>query len=579
MFRFGSLLCVAALCLFSANLCAQTTVNVEISGIDEILEDNVRLYLSIEQQKNHPLLSDGRLARLHKKATQEISAALQPYGYYRPTINASLEKSDTGEWLASYEIDPGLPLPIAEFNFSVSPEMGQDPEFKQLIEQQSLQVGSVFTHLEYEAFKSSLAKLAAERGYFRAVFTDRRVEVDLEDYVARVYLDYDGGPRFRFGEIKLRQDVLRPEFLQRFMPFQQGEAYSFDKVVELQHILNDTNYFQTVEVSPGEPLDDSNEIPIEVTLTPRKKNLYLLGLGYGTDTGARTKLGWQRPRVNDRGHRFDSEIRLSEVGYSLGANYRVPVLNPRTDQLVYSVSEVNEEVEDVDSDLRAVGVSLNHSRGEWRETLALDYEREDFEIGNDDDETTLLVPGISWSRTWGKSFIFVLDGLRFDLALRGADEGLGSDVDFGQVASRLKFISSLNRNNRFIARGSIGSITTRDFEKLPPSKRFFAGGSQSVRGYEYKSLGPEDDSGDVIGAKRLLTGSIEFEHSLNDRWGIAVFYDVGNAVEDFDDELERGAGFGVRWKSPVGPVRIDLASALSDDGDPWRLHINIGPDL
>ena len=579
MFRFGSLLCVAALCLFSANLCAQTTVNVEISGIDEILEDNVRLYLSIEQQKNHPLLSDGRLARLHKKATQEISAALQPYGYYRPTINASLEKSDTGEWLASYEIDPGLPLPIAEFNFSVSPEMGQDPEFKQLIEQQSLQVGSVFTHLEYEAFKSSLAKLAAERGYFRAVFTDRRVEVDLEDYVARIYLDYDGGPRFRFGEIKLRQDVLRPEFLERFMPFQQGEAYSFDKVVELQHILNDTNYFQTVEVSPGEPLDDSNEIPIEVTLTPRKKNLYLLGLGYGTDTGARTKLGWQRPRVNDRGHRFDSEIRLSEVGYSLGANYRVPVLNPRTDQLVYSVSEVNEEVEDVDSDLRAVGVSLNHSRGEWRETLALDYEREDFEIGNDDDETTLLVPGISWSRTWGKSFIFVLDGLRFDLALRGADEGLGSDVDFGQVASRLKFISSLNRNNRFIARGSIGSITTRDFEKLPPSKRFFAGGSQSVRGYEYKSLGPEDDSGDVIGAKRLLTGSIEFEHSLNDRWGIAVFYDVGNAVEDFDDELERGAGFGVRWKSPVGPVRIDLASALSDDGDPWRLHINIGPDL
>jgi translocation and assembly module TamA len=297
-----------------------------------------------------------------------------------------------------------------------------------------------------------------------------------------------------------------------------------------------------------------------------------------TDTGARTKFGWQRPRVNDRGHRFDSEIGVSEVGHKLEANYRVPVLNPRTDQLVYSVSEVDEELDDVDSDLRTVGVSLNRRRGDWRETLALEYQREDFEIGNDSDETALLIPGVTWSRIWGNNFIYVLDGLRFDFALRGADEELGSDVSFSQVYSSLKFITSLNRNNRIIARGSVGSTSTNDFDKLPPSVRFFTGGSQTVRGYEYRSLGPEDDSGDVIGARRLLTGSLEFEHSLNDRWAVAVFYDAGNAIDDFDDDLERGAGFGVRWNSPVGPVRIDLANAISDD-ESWQLHINIGPDL
>jgi translocation and assembly module TamA len=136
------------------------------------------------------------------------------------------------------------------------------------------------------------------------------------------------------------------------------DDYSLDKLIELQHVLNDTDYFQTVEVSPGEALPGSNEIPVEVSLTPRKENRYLFGFGYGTDTGARTKFGWQRPRVNDRGHRFDSEIGVSEVGHKLEANYRVPVLNPRTDQLVYSVSEVDEELDDVDSDLRTVGVSL-----------------------------------------------------------------------------------------------------------------------------------------------------------------------------------------------------------------------------
>ena len=96
-------------------------------------------------------------------------------------------------------------------------------------------------------------------------------------------------------------------------------------------------------------------------------------------------------------------------------------------------------------------------------------------------------------------------------------------------------------------------------------------------------LPPTDDDGEVIGGRYLLVGSAEYEHYFNDRWGIALFYDIGNAyddiVDELGDELERGAGFGLRWKSPIGPVRVDLANAITDDDRPWRLHINIGPDL
>ena len=120
-------------CLFTAPAGAQTPVSVEITGIDKLLETNVRLFLSIEQQKDHPLITEGRLKRLHKKAIQEISAALQPYGYYRPAIDSSLVKSDSGEWRATYSIDPGPALPIAEFNFTINPEMAQDPEFAELL--------------------------------------------------------------------------------------------------------------------------------------------------------------------------------------------------------------------------------------------------------------------------------------------------------------------------------------------------------------------------------------------------------------------------------------------------------------
>ena len=109
--------------------------------------------------------------------------------------------------------------------------------------------------------------------------------------------------------------------------------------------------------------------------------------------------------------------------------------------------------------------------------------------------------------------------------------------------------------------------------------RFFAGGTQSVRGYAYEELGPTNENGDVVGGKFLLTGSIEFEHYFDDSWGAAVFLDAGDAFDSFDDDLEKGAGFGLRWKSPVGPVRIDLANAISTDDQDWRLHVSIGPDL
>jgi len=566
-------------CFFTAPAGAQTPVSVEITGISEVLETNVRLFLSIEQQKDHPLITAGRLQRLHKKAIDEISAALQPYGYYRPAVDSSLIKSDSGEWRATYAIDPGQTLPIAEFNFTINPEMAQDPEFAKLLRNATLQAGNPFSHLEYENFKASLAKLAAERGYFDAKFIEHRIEIDLDIYAARIYLNYAGGERYYFGEIVTQQDVLDDELLQRLIPFAQGDPYDLSKLVKFKQVLNNTFYFKTADISVGEPQAGNNQVPIDVSLSPRKRHRYETGLGYGTDTGARARFNWLIPRVNRRGHRFKTEIEVSERGHDLQSSYLVPVLNPRTDQIVYSVGEKVEEFEDTDSTLRTVGVSLIHGRGKWRETLALNYQQEDFESGEDEGDSRLLIPGVNWSRIWGSEFINVFDGLRFDLSLRGASESLASDTDFTQLRTKLKFITSLSSRDRIIAKGEYGYTSTPDFEQLPSSIRFFSGGAQSVRGYKYQSLGPTDDDGDVVGGAYLILGSIEFEHYFNDRWGVAVFFDTGNAIDDLDEDLEQGAGFGLRWKSPVGPVRIDLANAISDDDKPWRLHINIGPDL
>ena len=575
-FRF---LTIFVLIFSASTLYAEVSVDVEIDGVRTKHQTNIRLFLSIEQQKDHTLLSEGRLRRLHNKAKAEIEAAMQPFGYYKPTIQSSLVEIEEGQWLATYDIKRGPGIPIQVFDLSLSPSMQADIEFQKLIDESKLVIGERFEHSDYENFKSSLARLAAERGYFTASFSEHRVEIDLDNYVARVFLKYDGGSRYIFGVLDLQQDVLEPELLSRFIPFEKGDPYSLSALLDFQQALNDTDYFHSVDISPGKIEEGSNEVPVKVRLSPRKPNRYNFGLGYGTDTGARAKFGWQKPRVNRKGHRFDSEIGVSELGYSFKANYRVPILNPRTDQLVYSVGEVKEEFDDSESTLRTLGISLARSRGDWRETISLNYQREQFTIADDTDNSTLLIPGISWGRTWGNDFINVIDGLRFDISLRGADTGFASDTDFTQVRGTIKFITPLSPTDRFITRGTFGTTGTDEFDELPASIRFYAGGAQSVRGYSYQSLGPMDSDGEVVGGKHLATGSIEYEHSFNEKWGIAVFYDAGNAIDDLNDDLEHGTGFGIRWKSPIGPVRIDLASAITKDGEPWRLHINIGPDL
>jgi len=579
MYKMQRILLALLACFYSATLFAQVSVTVKISGIDKQLEDNVRLFLSIEQQKEHPLMSEGRLQRLHKKAPQEISKALQPFGYYRPDIKTEISQPTPNHWLATYSIELGPPLPIGQLNLVISEEMRDDPEFKALIKDLPLHKGDVFNHLEYENAKADLTKLAVERGYFDDRFVEHRVDIDLDVYEARIYLNYDGGRRYHFGDVRFDQDVLNPEFLQRYITFDKGTPYELSELIDLQQALNDSRYFNLVEISPDETEPGSFEVPITISLTPRKPNRYSFGLGYGTDTGARAKFGWEKPRLNRKGHRFNTNASVSQIGHSFTVFYRVPVFNPRTDQLIYSAGVVDEDTDNTDSTVHSVGVSLNRNRGEWRESLSIDYQRENYVISDDHEISYLLMPGVNWSRTWGDDFIYTFDGLRFDIALRGANQKVLSDNNFFQLQGGIKAINPLGKHNRIISRGNLGAIWTEDFSQVPTSLRFYTGGSQSVRGYAYQSLGPKDDNNDDIGGKYLMVGSIEFEHSFDNKWSVAFFYDAGNAMDDIKEDLERGAGFGVRWKSPVGAVRFDFASAVSRDNKPWRFHLNIGPDL
>ena len=567
---------IALLCIQSAY--AAINVNVSVEGVEGDIEKNVFAFLSIEQLKEHQDLTEVLLKKLHKKAPDEIRKALQPFGYYRPDIQAELVLEGS-IWNAIYKITPGDPVIIDNVEISITGEGRDHKSFRRLIENIPVHKGGILNHQQYEETKRLLLDTAMNFGFLNPEMVKSRIEVHTEKGAADVFLDFDTGPQFHFGDVTFIQDVFSQEFLARFVPFSKGEPYAVSMILNLQKALTNSDYFESVEVMPRIEQAEGLEVPIEVKLIPQKRNKYKFGLGYGTDTGFRGSVVWEITRINKDGHRFGLALKASEINSGITGRYTIPLRDPRTDRLAFTGGISREDTDTSESEKIFAGAQFDHLRYGWKESMYLNFEEEDFDVASDEGRTTLLMPGISWTKIWADNPVNTKKGLRIYLDIHGANEGLVSDTSFLQFQSQIKYIRGLWAGSRIIMRGEAGTSIMSEFSELPPSVRFFAGGDNSVRGYDYESLGPKDENGDVAGGRHLLAGSIEYEHKIIGNWSAALFYDAGNAIDSISDPIESGAGFGIRWKSPVGPVRIDLAFPLSESQKDWRIHLVVGPDL
>lgn len=553
-------------------------VKVAVEGVRGEMLRNVLAYLSLEQQKSHPNLTDGRIQRLHKKAFDEIRSALRPFGYYQAVVEGELTKKES-VWLARYRIDPGDPVKIKQLDVVIKGSGAQDEHFVELLKNLPVQEGQILEDGLYEKAKKSLQNLAARRGYLDAVLVRHEVQVSTAENRAIVHLHLDSGPQYRFGDVSITHDLFHPTFLYRFVHIKKGQPFQLAALLRLQTSLSDSDYFQHVEVRADREMAEGLEVPVIVTLEPRKRNKYTAGVGYGTDTGMRGSLGWENRRINSWGHKMQSELRLSEIKKSFTTQYMVPLENPATEYLEYLAGWHKEDTETSESETSLLGVSHIHTRGDWKETFYLNFQEERFNVGDQGGRSILLMPGISWKRIRADNRIFATRGNRVSLDLRGAHKSVVSDASFAQLRMKAKWIRGLWRSGRVILRGEGGTSMVETFSELPASVRFFAGGDQSIRGYEYNSLGPTDENGDVVGGKHLMVGSLEIEHQFYKKWSAAVFYDLGNAIDELTDPYKKGVGGGIRWRSPVGQIRVDVALGLSKDHPSWRLHLTVGPDL
>ena len=322
---------------------------------------------------------------------------------------------------------------------------------------------------------------------------------------------------------------------------------------------------------------------MQVELTRRERRSLSAGVGFSTDVGPRFRGNWREHWVNPQGQSRSADTELAQLRQSVSAGYEIPLDPPMTDRLRVGGGLQREDIEDVESELATLGVQWQHRfETDWLQILSLRWEGERYTIGDDDETGTssLLLPGASYSRLVQDSALDPSKGYNLRIDVSGAHRALLSAADILHIKASAKGLTTLAYKHRFLARFQIGGLGTNSFTDVPPSLRFFAGGDQSVRGYGYETLSPLNDSGATEGGRYLIAGSVEYQYEFVNNWRSALFVDHGNAINQLLDPLATGVGVGVRWISPVGPLRLDLAKGLNPEfGGDWRIHFSMGPEL
>jgi len=555
----------------------RTLADVELSGVEGPAAANVLAFIDLDDEPCDA--PHWRVEQLRSQTPARVRQALQVYGYYEPRIASTLEFGKDC-WHAKLEVTLGEPVRLRDLDIKLLGEAQRDPAFAAFTARALLRPGAALDQGAYEALKRGWSDLARERGYADAKFAANRIDVYPDQRAADIVLHFDSGPRYAFGELSLVQDVLTEKLVRSYVQFAPGDPYEARRLTDLYSALVDSGYFRTIDVHPLDPDRERHTISVEMVLTEAARRQISYGVGFSTDTGPRFRFGRNNRRVNERGHQLGVNAELSPVISELTANYRMPLRDSRSEWVNYDTGLKREVTDSSKSESLELGARRVLERpNDWTRTLMASLQIEDFEVADQSGRARLLMPGVDWTRIRADNAIRPAQGSRLSLEVRTANDSLGSDTTFLQAIAQGKWIWSLSGGARLLVRGKIGATAKRSFDELPPSVRFFAGGDNSVRGYDYQALGPVDANGEVIGGSRLVTGSFEFEKPLRERWSLAFFVDSGNAFEGTRIDAKTGAGIGGRWRSPLGPIRVDLAHPFDDPTTEWRFHVSLGPDL
>lgn len=527
-------------------------------------------------------------AEVELRAPPEIRAFLAPYLPEAPAAPAALDETrrrlqrELPEWLATEGyFSPRIDFPAADGGLVVAIEPGPrtvvaDVEIsiagplpagrrEALLRSWSLPAGKPFRQADWNAAKQGVLQDLLAVGHAGARLANSLADIDPEGRRARLYLEYDAGPPYRFGELRVEGlERYTPELVERYNAgVHPGEAYRADRVTALQRALQATPYFSSVQIDierGGEPgADGSVTAPVHVLVRERTPHRLAVGTGLSSNTGARVELGYRSADFLGRAWELNSGLRLEQKRQTAYADVYLPPDRLRYRDSFGALVE-HSDIQGLATERLALGAQRLQQRGSLEMRLSLNWQQERRRPeGGEATTNRALVPDSQW--TWRRvdSLIEPRNGIVLQARLGGGARAALSDRDFVRLYGRYQQFFPLSRRNVLTLRGELGYTLADSRQGIPQDYLFRAGGTGSVRGYAYQSLGVREGDA-VVGGRHLATASLELTHWVNERWGVAAFFDAGDAADSRADfRLARGYGLGARWQSPAGPIAVDFA--------------------
>jgi translocation and assembly module TamA len=573
--------------LLSAIEAQAASVDVELDGLSEEMRAAVRATLELSEYEKRDI-SPAELRSAFRESDQQIRRALEPFGFYDVEIEKNLSGDAQNGWKARFNVAPGKPAIVHSERVEVHGEGREQRRVAEAVAGFAPKVGDRLDHATYEASKAVIDTSLRGAGFLDAKITRRQVIVRPENEAADIDLRWDSGARYRFGDVRFSGDAPFPEeFLQEFVPWKDGDFFNSERVLRLQQRLVDADYFQLVSVQPALDEKKDGEVPIDVLLNRDERTVYSGEVYYSTDFGAGVKVGAERRWLNKKGHKADAEVEYSQRLQEYAFHYQIP--RPAREDRSYDFGAAYRDETTDTSRSRNFQLAATRSEKRWHgftRTIGLRYFHGDFVIGKEDEtqefgESTMLAAEGTLTRRRVNDRLAPRRGYVFDVGLRLASDAVVSDTDLAQAFSSITWLLPQGDKGRFKLRGQAGALAARDFNALPPDMRFFAGGDRSIRGFDYQEIGETNADDVVIGGKYLAVASAEYEYYFTEDWGAAVFADAGDAFTD-QFNLNASVGVGVRWRSPLGPIRVDFAFPVEHAlplQQSWRLHVFLGPDI
>lgn len=556
-------------------------LDIQIAGIEGDLRENVHAALAPPAGLARNGMVDVLwLDHFQRSIPQRTRAALQPFGYYQAQVQVEREVTPQGVHRLLVQVDPGPPVRVSQVHVAIEGVGHGIAQLRELIDDFPLAPGDILRHDLYEEAKGRLEARAIDLGFLDAEYHTQVIRVWRAEQRAEIELVLDTGTRYFFGATALQGAEQYPQrFLERYLAFAPGDVFSFERLGQTQLNFLDSDRFRQVTIHPRRELAEDHQVPVDIELEPSLPKRLRPGIGYGTDTGGRFSLRYRDVNVWRLGHELAAELTTAEFRQSLGASYTIP--SYRNIQS-HTILRTGLDREDIDTyETRTVFLELERLRSfaQGRTgSVFLRLSQTDFTIGEVDDRTRMVMPGVRFSRRQYRDTVRPQHGYRYALEVRGTSRTLGSDTGLVQVITAANGLLDLPAGFSIFSRVQANTTLQGDpLEEVPPDLRFFAGGDQSIRGYAYQSVGPQNELGQVIGGRHLLVGSVELEKALGVNWGVALFYDAGNAFNTFPNiEWRQGAGLGVRRYTLVGPIKIDIARQIGRPDPSYRLHVSVG---